>query len=799
MSFKLLGIRPLENCNEKFLKNLKPNQVYQFYNDYKFHFKNCDENNDVVKLEKLKQSVPDNFFGDNNLKINISALVGKNGSGKSSLVELFYASLYNLSVIEGILDKQLDEVDFTESVENIKNDIKYTITGLIDNNQKLNHYDLNNLFENILSFNNNTKNSGKRSITPIEKEYEKLLKLLKNHEGKKYIFTDDDLKKLDKLMGSMLPENSISNSFRNEITDFINSINLIAKDVNAEIYFELIDEGLLRLYLLRIKGQSVEFYEFDENLKIVNTIPLSQDKKEKLLGDGFFYSLAINYSFYALNSLDLGRWLKNIFHKNDSYQMPIVLNPMRTEGVISINTETDLTKSRFLYNLFYPLIVDKKTEPNEINGKKTLKITLKVNHKKLVPTILKGKADVVAFALLDRCFEYLPIINKIFEISEAYVANEVQKACYEYILNKAYSIINYYKSYNRKEYLSVFKGNEKEKFEKLLLKIRDEDDSHITLKLKQAVNFLKHYKKTIPEIKVSTFLKEEFEINIKKYATSTIEIIAPNYDNFSQFLMPSFFEYDLIFEDGSSFSQLSSGEKQLIYGTNTILYHLLNIISVHRNNDKKLKRYKYVNMIYDEIELYYHPELQKKFLNYLLSEIKKQNIENISGINILLITHSPFILSDIPKQNILYLKTKEIKKNKDGHIIKEQISIPQNLDDKNSFGANITDLLADSFFINDGLIGDFAKDKIQITLEWLKNEANKQKVVFVLDNKIILPEFNSREAEVSYHKQVIELIDEPLVRHKLKSLFIEFISEDLEFKNEEILVLEERLNKLKKQ
>ena len=25
-----------------------------------------------------------------------------------------------------------------------------------------------------------------------------------------------------------------------------------------------------------------------------------------------------------------------------------------------------------------------------------------------------------------------------------------------------------------------------------------------------------------------------------------------------------------------------------------------------------------------------------------------------------------------------------------------------------SFGANITDLLADSFFVNDGLIGDFA-------------------------------------------------------------------------------------------
>ena len=263
-----------------------------------------------------------------------------------------------------------------------------------------------------------------------------------------------------------------------------------------------------------------------------------------------------------------------------------------------------------------------------------------------------------------------------------------------------------------------------EKFEQLLLKIKNADNSHITLKLKQAINFLKYYDKTIPQINNLTFLNDEFEIDIYDYSLLIRNLKDFNKENFSQFLIPSFFDYELIFEDGSNFTQLSSGEKQLIYATNTILYHLLNIVSVHRNTDDKLNKYKYVNMIYDEIELYYHPDLQKKFLDYLLNEIKKLSIKNIEGINILLITHSPFILSDIPKQNILYLKTEEIEK--DGRKVK--VAIPQSIKDKNSFGANITDLLADSFFIDDGLIGDFAKSKInQALIDLLKKKVSEKR------------------------------------------------------------------------
>ena len=232
-------------------------------------------------------------------------------------------------------------------------------------------------------------------------------------------------------------------------------------------------------------------------------------------------------------------------------------------------------------------------------------------------------------------------------------------------------------------------------------------------------------------------------------------------------------------------SKLSSGERQRIYSLNSILYHLLNLNSVHYNENAKYK-YENLNIILDEIELYYHPEMQIEYIKDLIDNVNKFNLDRIKNLNFIFVTHSPFILSDIPKQNVLFLEN--------GRSI--------NYENKNTFGANITDLLADSFFINDGLIGDFAKEKISITLEWLKRKANEkrkknnQKDLFKKENITVL-EFENESEEIEYHKKIINLIDEPLVKNKLKEMFIEFVSEDLEFKDEQIRQLEEKLKKLK--
>ena len=74
MSFKLIAIRPLKGCNEKFLKNLKTNQIYQFYNDYKFNFIDNDSEKEILSIEKIVQSIPINFYHQKSKKISMSTI-----------------------------------------------------------------------------------------------------------------------------------------------------------------------------------------------------------------------------------------------------------------------------------------------------------------------------------------------------------------------------------------------------------------------------------------------------------------------------------------------------------------------------------------------------------------------------------------------------------------------------------------------------------------------------------------------------------------------------------------------------
>jgi hypothetical protein len=321
--------------------------------------------------------------------------------------------------------------------------------------------------------------------------------------------------------------------------------------------------------------------------------------------------------------------------------------------------------------------------------------------------------------------------------------------------------------------------------DKLLIKIRDKDDSHITLKLKQCVNFLKFYTKintyfTPIKSTENDLLKDSFEIEISKYA-ELINEICKEKEKFQQFLLPSFFNYDLIFEDGSTFNQLSSGEKQMVYSTTTVTYHLLNLESVFKNNDKDLKKYQYVNLIYDEIELYHHPEFQRKFLKYIIGEIKKLNLKKIKSINILFITHSPFILSDIPKQNVLFLEVDE----------KTKKAKPIEYKGDNTFGANIHQMLMDGFFISDTK-GAFVTSKIKEFLEFYNNRFSKTKQDF--------------EFQLSFFENLINLIGEDYVRriltnhlNDLKRYFeIEKYEKiDLDNLEAEKKRLEERINRIK--
>ena len=221
MSFKLLAIRPLDGFNEKFQKNLIPNQIYKFYDEYEFQDSNqkeikCFDNYiEIGKEKKKKKSVPENLYNQGNIEINISAIVGKNGSGKSALVELLYVVFYRLSRERDILDNDEEtyakKEDFTPSAfELVYNQFKETFENKDAKNRDKNlKFNASQLINNLQRFTQNkpklkeydkfTEDLGVEIIYEIESEIfsfsikEKLLKLNSYLKGEVDISTKEKL------------------------------------------------------------------------------------------------------------------------------------------------------------------------------------------------------------------------------------------------------------------------------------------------------------------------------------------------------------------------------------------------------------------------------------------------------------------------------------------------------------------------------------------------------------------------------------------------------------------------------
>ncbi len=212
---------------------------------------------------------------------------------------------------------------------------------------------------------------------------------------------------------------------------------------------------------------------------------------------------------------------------------------------------------------------------------------------------------------------------------------------------------------------------------------------------------------------------------------------------------------------GLSYSELSQGEKQYIR-------LLIEVISNKGAGDLSVSIEPRV-YIFDEIETSLHPQWQKNILNDIINIF---NIWENKKAHLIFLTHSPFLLSDIPKQNIIFLDTDENGNCKVVDGLKEK---------KETFGANIHTLLSDSFFMEDGLMGEFAKSKIDEVIKLLNKE-------------------HLEPNEIKHCEQIISIIGEPIIKNKLQKMLdskrlkkIDKI-DDIE---KSIQALQEELEKLK--
>lgn len=168
-------------------------------------------------------------------------------------------------------------------------------------------------------------------------------------------------------------------------------------------------------------------------------------------------------------------------------------------------------------------------------------------------------------------------------------------------------------------------------------------------------------------------------------------------------------------------------------GENTILFYIEKIALLFDSND--FDKEKSTVLLFDEVELYLHPNWQKKIISIILEIFKMESWNK--HIQLIMTSHSPFVLSDLPRENIIFLKN---GKNDKG------------INHKQTFGANIHTLLSDSFFMEDGLMGEFAKGKIDEVIDYLNGKE---------DTKIK----NDDEAQ-----KLINIIGEPIVKNQLQRM-----------------------------
>ncbi len=718
--FKLLAIRPSNDCDKQFLKNLNQGDFYKFYQDY--DFKTDEKKENVLQINHIS-SIPKSLYGDN---INVSAVVGRNGSGKSTIVEIF--SLFVFCLAE--------------------------------------HLDLINI------------------------------KIFKE-------------------------SHSLSEKDQNRLDTELESFKLF----NCEIYF-LIDNKIFGIIKNNKRFYSISFTytpstEANEILfKFESKQELFLDSRDEFLSGSFFYSILANYSLYGLNTNETGIWLKSIFHKNDGYQTPIVLNPMRTEGIIDINRLTYLSKSRLLGNVFIELEegqIDEESLRSLVNNKVVKKIILKLDFSKftvldennLKPGALDfihidSKSIYLEFTAKNKNIykhDYFRLLIKAFYpennfVDVSFSNSKIKRICKEYILKKVEDVVKKYPQFKAYKN-SVFRSNAKEETIESYFETLAKDFTHSTFKIRQALNFLFYDLYNIKDEsnitynlsttsktgiadkvnkKRKTLLNEELKRNNKLWELDPgMNDLAYN-DGFSyrkhsltNYLPPSFFEVDFEFKNEGYFKDLSSGEKQIIYSINSVIYHLINLDSIHSMDIEDGLSYKYFNVVLDEIELYFHPEFQRIFIYELIKSINYLKGFNYK-YNIIFLTHSPFILSDIPKSNILKLDKGNIQNN--------------NIDEE-TYAANVHDLLANDFFLENGFMGEYTKLKIKDLLKFLTYDESKGNIV---DNE--KPELNWNPILA---EEFIQIIGEPLLKYDLKELYLS------KFYNEKKIDEEiERLQELKR-
>lgn len=666
-----LEIKDAPNANKDLYKNLKMMK-------YRFH---ADE-----KISKYWESY-----------INIQAIVGKNGSGKSTLMELLYMAINNFAYLfeRGHHRAAASSLCF---VKGLYVDVGYTLDGK----------------EYVLS----CSGDGVQLCIPLEKKVIADLKI-NTYNARKNEIEDEKIREIIKNFFYTIVSNYSLQAF-NSSNYFCNTyVYNRKKHVDDESYN--VDSGG---WPLRKKNWEKESKEkiwinsvFHKNDGYVRSLVLNPYRDNGLINMEIEIQLA-KYRIVAL-LIDGEKRKRTIFRDYSLDRIYFSLDENYIRRKFSNQTKKDVIKN----------ILDKL----ENHDRELLTI---INAFNIRINLSSSESRIIALAYLQKK------IDKIIGIYDSYK---------EYRKKGTYSIYG------------LRNVNLKNNYIRLVEQI-EEDPSHIVSKVKQTINFLKKSKDSMknidecfdyrwysnpnygnfvesfmslddiinsfppPIFKFEVYLNRLVDLNLDKYKddekflgvknVEEMETVIPASEGYYFISKKSgmiklgtkqkkYVKQNIIIKwngknwekDKINLNKLSSGELQMMHTLSTHAYHIRNLISISQD---KIKYYN-INLVFDEAEICFHPEYQRQFISRLIEMLRV--LKNVNRqrccFNVFILTHSPFILSDLPSSNVLYMDNGNVG------IIDSEV-----------LGQNISVLLNQNFFLK-FYVGEYVKNRINSLIEYL--------------------------------------------------------------------------------
>ena len=195
------------------------------------------------------------------------------------------------------------------------------------------------------------------------------------------------------------------------------------------------------------------------------------------------------------------------------------------------------------------------------------------------------------------------------------------------------------------------------------------------------------------------------------------------------------------------FPRLSSGEMSFL----SIWGRLYDFV-----RERERDRRKYDVMVFlDESETALHPSWQRKLVWYTIWFF--EHFAPHARAHLLFASHSPILLSDIPKSNVHFMFGDSRKRGR------QQKELARLAD---TFAANVFDLYRLSFFMNEGTVGKFASMRVN----GLLRKVSSRKELF---NDQCIPVADEDQ------EQIVKLIGDPFIRHYLiRRLGIKGVEDD---------------------